>query len=168
MHSHVRSGIMFSDPDKTLRQRKAVTEITYGRREERMEGASETFNLEATINAIGQALQAVVCHVFFDAALHGLAMAALVGLIGFVLYKNGKRPGKPLLNVCRKLSVFCFFVMLPGLFCLATMGKLPPVGVYNVNSIGFICFWALVCVHISAEEMEYWFFHRKDAQDASA
>lgn len=124
----------------------------------------ETFNLQATLQATGQAFQAVVCHVFFDAALHGLAMAAVVGFIGLILDRRGKRPGKPLLNVCRKLSVFCLVLMIPGAVAFVTMGKLPPVGVYNVNSVGFICFWSLVCLHISAEEMEYWFFHRRGSK----
>ncbi|HEY9785461.1 MAG TPA: hypothetical protein V6D17_08675 [Candidatus Obscuribacterales bacterium] len=123
---------------------------------------SETFNLQATLDAIGQALAAIICHVVFDAGIHGLVMASCVGLIGFVLHKRGVRYGKPLMNVFRRLSIFCGIIMIPGFAALVTTGKLPPVGVYNVNSAGFICFWSLICLHISAEEMNHFFFRNEE------
>lgn len=124
---------------------------------------TENFDLHATLEACGQAAGAIICHVFFQAALHGLIMALGVGLVGFILNQRGSRPGKPLLNVCGKLSIFCLIVMIPGIISLILQHKLPDVGVYNVNSLGFIVFWTLICLHLSAEEMNFqWFLRRTD------
>lgn len=117
-----------------------------------------TFNFHQTCDAVFQALGAIVCHVVFDAGLHGLFMALIVGAIGYACHVRGAKQGKPLLNVCKKLSIFCLALMIPGFIALLTTHQLPPVGVYNVHSIGFICFWSLICLHISAEEMNHQFF----------
>jgi hypothetical protein len=46
----------------------------------------------------------------------------------------------------------------PGCISLIASHGLPPAGVANVNSIAFVIFWSLICVHLSAEEMNYrWF-----------
>jgi hypothetical protein len=119
---------------------------------------SATFSFQQTVDAVMQALGAIVCHVVFDAGLHGLFMALIVGAIGYVCYIRGAKQGRPLLNVCKKLSIFCVSIMIPGFISLITTHQLPPVGVYNVHSIGFICFWSLICLHISAEEMNHQFF----------
>jgi len=118
----------------------------------------EPFNLDQTLISFGQALRAVVCHVWFDAALHGLLMALLLGLAGFVLYKRRTRFGKPLMAVCRRLSLFCLVLMLPGGLALATSGQLPPTGVFHISSLGFLAFWSLICLHLSAEEMNFQWF----------
>jgi heme A synthase len=105
-----------------------------------------------------QALGAIFCHVVFDAGLHGLFMAFILGAIGYVCHARGAKQGKPLLKVCKKLTIFCLAIMIPGFISLITTHKLPPVGVYNIHSIGFICFWGWICLHISAEEMNHQFF----------
>ena len=124
----------------------------------------ETFNLDQTVEAIRQAIFAVTCHMVFDAALHGLIMALAVGLLGFVLKSRANRFGVPLLNVCRRLSLLCIILMLPGAVTLVVQGHLPPTGVYNVNSVGFVIFWSLICLHNAAEEMNYCFFIKKPAE----
>ncbi len=119
---------------------------------------SSTFSFQQTVDLVTQALGAIFCHVVFDAGLHGLFMALIVGAIGYACHLKGAKQGKPLLKVCKKLSIFCLFIMIPGFISLLTTRGLPPVGVYNVHSIGFICFWSLICLHISAEEMNHQFF----------
>jgi hypothetical protein len=119
---------------------------------------SETFNLHETLLTIGQAFQAVVCHVLFDAALHGLAMSALFAVIGFIAWKRKQKFGQPFIKVGRRLSIFCVLLMIPGILCLIFSGGLPSTGVFSINSMGFIAFWSLICVHLSAEEMNYQWF----------
>ena len=119
---------------------------------------STTFSFQQTVDACMQALGAIFCHVVFDAGLHGLFMALIVAAIGYACQLKGAKQGKPLLNVSKKLSIFCLIIMIPGFISLLTAHQLPPVGVYNVHSIGFICFWSLICLHISAEEMNHQFF----------
>lgn len=127
----------------------------------------QTFNLHATVVAVQQALFAVTCHMLFDFAMHGLVLALALGVTGFFLNMKGNRYGKPLMNVCRRLSIFCAVLSSPGWLTLAIQHHLPPTGVYNVNSIGFIIFWSMVCVHGVAEEMNYWFWVKKDPVDNS-
>lgn len=122
----------------------------------------QTFNLHATVVAIQQALFAVICHMLFDFAMHGFVLAISLGLLGFFMNLRGNRYGKPLMNVCRRLSIFCLALSSPGWITLLVQHHLPPTGVYNVNSIGFIIFWSMVCVHGVAEEMNYWFWVKKD------
>jgi hypothetical protein len=122
----------------------------------------ESFNLHATIVAVQQAMFAVVCHILFDAAVHGLVMAMAVGVAGFVLNARKNRFGKPLMNVCRRVSLICSILAFPGVLAILFLGHLPPAGVYNANSIGFVIFWSLICLHLSAEEMNYCFFIKQD------
>ncbi len=123
-----------------------------------MDAISEGFNLHQTLAMIGQAFQAVVCNVFFDAALHGLAIAVLFAVIGFILLKRKPKIGKPFISVGKRLSIFCGILMVPGLISLIMAGHLPSTGVFSINSLGFIVFWSLICVHLSAEEMNYQWF----------
>ena len=116
---------------------------------------SEKFDLHATLQAIGQALIAVICHMVFDFALHGLFMAGLLAVTGAILLKKRHRFGRPLLTVARRAALFCAVLCLPGAFCLAVYGSLPNAGVFNVNSLGFICAWSLICLHLSAEEINH-------------
>ncbi len=123
-----------------------------------MEALSDNFNLHETIVAIQQAAYAVVCNIFFWAALHGLIMALVLGLVGFILFKRKIKLGRPFMSVCKRLSLFCALVMVPGLISLTTAHGLPPAGVANINSWAFIGFWGLICLHLSAEEMNHrWF-----------
>jgi len=126
----------------------------------------ESFNLHQTIIAVQQAIVAVVCHMLFDAAMHGLVMALTLGAVGFVLNMRENRFGKPLINVCRRLSLFCIILALPGAAALLLQGHLPPAGLYNVNSIGFVIFWSLICLHLSAEEMNYCFWIKSTPTEA--
>lgn len=119
---------------------------------------ADKFNLDATLGALWQACSALVCHALFDAALHGLAVAMLVGILGLIAARRGQRFGKPLQAVCKKLSLFCLLLMIPGALALLTCGHLPPVGVFQFSSLGFVVFWGLISLHLSAEEMNFeWF-----------
>lgn len=125
----------------------------------------ERFNLHETVVAVQNALYAVICHMLFVWALHGLVMGLVVGSIGFVLHRRNNRYGKPLMAVCRRLCVFTLVFMAPGLLAIVTQGHLPAAGVFNVNSLGFVVFWSLICVHLSAEEMNHRWFQAKQLQE---
>lgn len=117
-----------------------------------------TFNLHETVNMVLGAMYAVVCNILFMAAVHGLAIAVFFGLLGFVLFKRKIPVGRPFMLVCRRLCIVCAIIAVPGLISLVATHSLPPAGVANVNSIAFIVFWSLICVHLSAEEMNHrWF-----------
>jgi hypothetical protein len=131
-----------------------------------MDRLAENFDLHATIASISQALKAVFCHMVFDAALHGLAMSILVAILGFLLFRQGKRFGKPLLSAAKRLAIICGVLSVPGVIALVTSGKLPEAGVFNFNSVGFIVFWTLLCLHFSAEEINYQFFIEESAKNA--
>lgn len=123
-----------------------------------MDRLSDGFNLHQTIESIGQAFQAVICHVFFDAALHGLGIAIIFAILGVALLKGKPKIGKPFIAVAKRLAIFCAVLLVPGLISLALQGHLPSTGVFSINSLGFIVFWSLICVHLSAEEMNFQWF----------
>ncbi len=118
----------------------------------------EAFDLAGTLSGAGQALGAIVCHIGFQAALHGLAFALVLGLLGLVLARRGQRFGKPLIAVCGKLSLFCLALMIPGGVALVVSGGLPSTGTFEITSLGFIVFWSLIGLHLSAEEMNFQWF----------
>ncbi|SRR5579875_2630763 len=118
----------------------------------------ERFNLDATLAALGQAAGALVCHALFDAAVHGLAVAAAVAAVGLLIARRQSRLGRPLLAAGRKLGIFCAALAVPGLISLLTSGRLPPVGVFHFSSLGFVVFWSLISLHLSAEEMNFQWF----------
>ena len=120
-----------------------------------MEPAGDKFDLHATMQAIGQATIAVICHMIFKFAVHGLFMAALLAIIGLVLSRNKQKFGLPLLKVAGRIATACLVLSLPGCCSLVIYGRLPDAGVFNVNSIGFICLWSLICLHLSAEEINH-------------
>jgi hypothetical protein len=120
-----------------------------------MDSVSEKFDLHTTLKAIGQAGLAVVCHMVFKFALHGLFMAVLLAVIGAILLRKSHRFGPPLLVVARRVAIVCLFLCLPGASALVLYGSLPPAGVFNINSIGFVCLWSLICLHLSAEEINH-------------
>ncbi len=118
----------------------------------------EPFSLQATLDAVGQAMAGILCHMFFISALHGLGLSLILALIGFGLFQQKHRFGAPLLSVARRFAILCLIVMVPGVISLLATGKLPPAGVFNVNSIGFIVFWGMVLTHMIGEEMNHaWF-----------
>jgi len=118
----------------------------------------DKFDLQATINGTGQALGAIVCHIGFEAALHGLAFALVLGLAGLILAGRGQKFGRPLMAVCAKLSLFCLVLMSPGVIALLVSGGLPSTGTFEITSLGFIVFWSLISLHLSAEEMNFQWF----------
>jgi hypothetical protein len=124
----------------------------------------ESFNLHKTVEAVGQAYYAVICHICFDAGLHGVAMALLLALVGFINGKRGGRFGKPLISVARRFGLFSLALTVPGFIVLVLKGQLPATGVYNVNSFGFIGFWSLVLSFLCADEMNYQWFQRKTSE----
>ncbi len=118
-----------------------------------MDSISANFNLHATIQATEQALVAVSCHMLFKFALHGLFMAFLVAIIGFVLAVRKQRFASSLIKVAETASIYCFIMAIPGAICLLVCGKLPDAGVFNFNSVGLICLWGLIYLHLSAAEI---------------
>ena len=118
----------------------------------------EKFDLQATLDMAGGAFQAVACHIFFDAALHGAAIAIIIGIIGAILWSRKNRSGRPLVMVCKKLLIACAVMATPGLISLMCSRQLPPTGAFQINSLGFIAFWSWITLHLSAEEMNFeWF-----------
>lgn len=121
----------------------------------------ETFDLQATVAMVGQAFIAVICNVGFQAATAGLAVACMIAVIGLVSLKQGRRTGKPLLLVARKMAIFCGFLAIPGLLALVFSGHLPPVNQLVLHPIGLIGFWGLVTAHLCMEEMNFqWYLDR--------
>ncbi len=119
---------------------------------------SEHFDLAATTDAIWQAVVAIVCRIGFDAAVHGFCVSALVLAVGLSLSGKKHRYGKPLIMVFRKMAIFCSILILPGLVCLISSGKLPPVNSLQLNSVGLIVFWALVTLHLIMVEINFQLF----------
>jgi len=120
-----------------------------------MEKAYDHFSLKDTMHSVLDAAYSVFCHIIFDWAAHGLAVAIVLIIVSLVLASRKHRLAKPFMAIGRRLAIFSAIVAAPGLYVLLTSGKLPPVGVYNVNSIGFFCFWSLICAHALGEESNY-------------
>jgi hypothetical protein len=117
-----------------------------------------TFDLQATINAVLQALSAVVCNIGFQVATVGLIVALIIGSAGVISLTRGKRTGKPLLAVSRKMAIFCVCLSLPGVASLVTQGRLPAVNQLVLHPFGLFGFWGLVTAHLCMEEMNYQWF----------
>jgi hypothetical protein len=126
---------------------------------------SESFDLHATLHSIGQAALAVTGHMLFKFGVHGLFMAAFMAIAGLVLVRKNPTLHKALLLVARRIAVFCAVISLPGIMCLIFYGKLPDAGVFNINSMGFICLWSLICVHLFAEEVYHGQLKGQPARD---
>ncbi len=116
------------------------------------------FNLAEGIASVRQALLAIVCHTGFEAAVYGLAMAAILLSAGLAFRQRQLRFGPPLVAVARKVAIFCIILAVPGGICLAVSGCLPPTGNLEVTGLAFVAFWSLVCLHLSAEEMNFQWF----------
>ncbi len=127
-----------------------------------MEKAFDNFSFKETAHTVQEAMVNIFCRIIFDWAVHGLAVAAFFFLFGTILLMRKNRLSKPFFAVGKKLGIFCAIVAAPGLITLATTGSLPPVGVYNVSSLGFLCLWSLICAHMLGEETNYqWFVKQK-------
>lgn len=118
-----------------------------------MDNISANFNLHATVRATEQALIAVTCHMLFKFALHGLFMACVVAILGFLLAAKKHSFAPSLIKVAERTSIFCLILALPGLISLLFLGKLPDAGVFNFNSVGLICLWSLIYLHLAAVEI---------------
>lgn len=116
------------------------------------------FNFRETVAAVWQAASAVLCHILFDAAVHGLFVAAVILTISLVLKTRKHRFARPLALVARNIAILCAVFTIPGLLSLLFTGKFPYTGVYNINSFGYLGFWGMVTVHLSFEEMNFQWF----------
>lgn len=118
----------------------------------------DRFNLDAALQMAGQAATALFCNIVLAAAGHGLVLAILVGLIGWVLLARQKRWGRPLLVVAGKIAVVCAVMAVPGTIFWLSTHKLPGTGTFQVSSLGFLVFWSWISLHLCAEEMNFeWF-----------
>lgn len=123
------------------------------------------FNLQATIDSILHALNGVICHILFDASIHGLLVAFVICLVGFGVKTHKPKISKPLLIAAGKLSIFCGALSIPGLVTLLITGGLPETGYYTSNSIGFISFWSLASVWLCGEHINHqWFSANRPKQ----
>ena len=100
-----------------------------------METGTETFNLHKTIEAIGQAMQAILCHMLFDFALHGLLMAIVLVTLSIYLLKRKHAYAVSVRRVAKRITIFCLLLAIPGGLSLVLRHSLPAAGVFNFNSI---------------------------------
>jgi len=112
-----------------------------------------SFNLHQTLGMIGTAIEAVVCHMLFDFALHGIILAALLIFISFCLSARKYAYAGCVGRVAKRMVIFCLVLALPGVLSLIINHQLPPAGVFSFNSIGLLCVWSLISVHLVFEEI---------------
>jgi hypothetical protein len=112
-----------------------------------------SFNLHQTIGIITKAIEAVVCHMLFDFAIHGIVMAIILVIIAAYLASRKHLYAGCILRVSRRISIFSLLVSVPGVLSLIINRHLPDAGVFNFNSIGLLSFWSLICVHLVFEEI---------------
>lgn len=128
--------------------------------------SSDKFNFQEAVHTVTDALGGVVCNIFFEAALHGLGVAAVVFLLGLSL-KNTRRAllAKPMMLAASKLAIACLVLSIPGIICLVLTGGLPSTGFFETNSLGYIGFWSLVSVWLCGESINYqWFSPQGDRE----
>jgi hypothetical protein len=119
---------------------------------------TETFDMNATVEAVLNAMSVVACSVGFQAAVHGLILAFIIAVIGVMFVRQNRPTGKPLIAVSKKVAIFCAVLAIPGVISLATTGGLPAPGAMQINSFGLLVFWSLVIAHLCMEEMNFeWF-----------
>ena len=128
-----------------------------------MENGVDKFNLSEVLQQVGNAAYSISCHIIFDLAVHGLAIALLMVTIGLILASMKHRLSGPFLVVGRKLGLVCSIGAVPGVVTLLSSHSLPPVGVYNINSLGYICLWSLITAHMLGEETNYQWTVKKDS-----
>ncbi|MDQ5967257.1 MAG: hypothetical protein QG625_3413 [Cyanobacteriota bacterium erpe_2018_sw_39hr_WHONDRS-SW48-000098_B_bin.30] len=120
-----------------------------------MEKAYGDFSVSETMQHVSAAAYGVFCHIIFDGAVHGLVVALILLVTGALLAARKHRLAAPFLIVGKKLLIFCLIVASPGLYTFLTTHALPPVGNYNINSIGYFSLWSLICAHGLGEEINY-------------
>jgi hypothetical protein len=118
-----------------------------------MESNIDSFNLHKTLATIWQAMQSVFCHMLFDFALHGFILVLILAIVGAVLLKRKHAYGPAVMQVAKRITVFCLILAIPGGLYLIIHHHLPDAGVFSFNSVGLLCFWSLICTHLVAEEI---------------
>jgi hypothetical protein len=114
---------------------------------------TSSFNLHQTIAIITKAIEAVVCHMLFDFALHGIIISIVLVIIAAYLSSQKSFYAPSILRVAKRIVIFCLVVAIPGALSLLINRCLPDAGVFNFNSIGLLSFWSLICVHLVFEEI---------------
>jgi len=120
------------------------------------------------MHTVWDAACSVFCHIIFDWAAHGLVVAVVLIVVSVFLASRQHKLAGPFMAVGRRLAIFSAIIAAPGLVTLIATGKLPVVGVYNVNSIGYFCFWSLICAHALGEESNYQLVVKADQGDQAA
>jgi len=123
----------------------------------------DKFDFQATLNAVGNAVVSVICHILFDFAMVGLGVAAVLAVLGFVMGQRKHRFEKRFYTVAKNISLACLGMALPGIGCLIFTGHLPESGVYVNFSLGFLVLWSMVTIYLCAEEMNYEWFVRGES-----
>lgn len=118
------------------------------------------FDFHATVEAVGHALLAVICHILFDFAMVGIGVACVLAVCGFVMGQRKHRFEKPLYSVAKRVSLACAAISVPGVACLLLTGSFPESGVYVNFSLGFLVLWSMVVIYLCAEEMNHTWFDR--------
>ncbi len=131
-----------------------------------MEKAYGDFSVSETMQHVTAAAYGVFCHIIFDGAVHGLVVALILLTTGAILSTRKHRLAAPFLIVGKKLLIFCLIVASPGLYTFLTTHALPPVGNYNINSIGYFSLWSLICAHGLGEEINYQWTVKAAAEQA--
>jgi len=118
----------------------------------------EKFDFQATLRSVGEAVVSVICHILFDFALVGIAVAAVLATCALVLSKRKHHFARPFYVVARRIATACAALAVPGLAYLVFTGHLPDSGVYLNFSFGFLVLWSMVTIYLCAEEMNFeWF-----------
>ncbi len=123
---------------------------------------TSSFNLHETIALIKKALEAVVCHMLFDFAIHGMIMAAILALISVYLSSKEHSYSQSVQRVAKRIVIFCLLFAIPGTISLVVNHRLPNAGVFSFNSIGLLGFWSLISVHLVFEEINNSIIKRKE------
>ena len=114
---------------------------------------SSSFNLHQTLQMIAQATKAIVCHMLFDFALHGIILCAVLGLVSIYLASCKYKYTQSIRKVAKRVFIFCLLLSIPGAVSLLIDHKLPDAGLFNFNSVGLLGFWSLISVHLVFEEI---------------
>jgi hypothetical protein len=126
-----------------------------------MPEGTESFDLQSTVNTVGEAFFAVICNVGFQAATAGLAVAVVIGAAGLFCLLRNRKSGQPLLSVARKIAIFCGCLSVPGLLTLLFQGRLPAVNQLVLHPFGLLGFWGLITAHLCMEEMNFqWYLDK--------
>ena len=114
---------------------------------------TSSFNLHQTIDIITKAMEAVVCHMLFDFAIHGIVMSIILVSIAAYLTSRKSNYAISIRRVSKRILIFSLLVAIPGSVSLIVNRHLPDAGVFNFNSIGLLSFWSLISVHLVFEEI---------------